>query len=240
MQTYFLDTETTGLSAEADRVVELAIVDQSGQIVFDSLINPGRTIPFAASRVHGISDFMVATAPRFEDVWDDVLRTLSGNRVVIYNASFDKRFFPDQLRCAGEVRCAMLEFAAFHRARYGSNKRKFRLVDAAAMAGHQWHGDQHRALADTLACRSVWFHLNGWPTPPVVKVPPRKHSQRSTYRRADVEAFDTTPAAPVKPPNQVQKPAPSASAKDKAGSPGDELLYLIIALFFLALLIFGR
>ena len=56
----YLDTETTGLSARAGaRLVEVAIVDDSGTPLFDSLINPGIPIPWGASSIHGISDSMV-------------------------------------------------------------------------------------------------------------------------------------------------------------------------------------
>jgi|GEM_PF-1152288 len=170
METFFLDTETTGLSAATDRIVELAILHESGAIAFDSLINPEIVIPNTASRVHGISNSMVKSSPTFETIWPNVEKILQGNRVVIYNASFDKKFFPKHLECAAEIRCAMLEFAEYQRKRFGSNKRKFKLIDAAEIVGHQWGGDHHRALSDTFACRSVWFHINGLIIPSPVKI----------------------------------------------------------------------
>lgn len=136
MDTFFLDTETTGLNAAVDRIVELAIVHESGQIAFDSLINPQIAIPYRASRVHGISDFMVEESPTFDSIWMQVEQILRGNRVVIYNASFDKKFFPNQLDNAAEIRCAMIEFAAYQKRQFGSNKKKFKLVEAAEIAGY--------------------------------------------------------------------------------------------------------
>lgn len=173
METYFLDTETTGLGA-SDQIVELSIVHESGFIAFDSLINPSRPIPSNASRVHGITDEMVSAAPVFSDVWPSIRDILCDNQVVIYNASFDKKFFPDKLACASEVRCAMLEFAEFYRRTASSNRKKLRLLEAAEISGHQWVGGQHRALADSFACRAVWFHLNGKPVSSPTSLPPRR------------------------------------------------------------------
>jgi len=51
----FLDTETTGLSpASGDAVVEIAIVDSGGRAVLNTLVDPGRNIPWQATNVHGM------------------------------------------------------------------------------------------------------------------------------------------------------------------------------------------
>jgi len=157
MRTYFLDTETTGLSPPEDRLVEIAIIDDAGCSVLSTLINPGRPIGFATS-IHGISDEMVANAPSFDAVWPDVRRLLSGQHVVIYNAAFDRAFFPDQLRCAAQVSCAMLQFARIYgerSSRYNSYRWQ-KLTRAAEHIGYRWEGQAHRALADAKAARAVW------------------------------------------------------------------------------------
>ena len=58
MQTFFLDTETTGLHPPHDKLVEVAIIDEAGDVVLDTLVNPERPIGFA-TQIHGISDAMV-------------------------------------------------------------------------------------------------------------------------------------------------------------------------------------
>lgn len=45
MRTLFLDTETTGLSGQKDRIVEIAIIGEDGEVVIDTLVNPGIPIP---------------------------------------------------------------------------------------------------------------------------------------------------------------------------------------------------
>ena len=152
----FLDTETTGFSpAAGDAVVEIAIVDDTGQTLINTLVNPQRRIPWQASNVHGISDDMVRSKPKLEQILPRILEIISGEQVVIYNASFDAPFFPGRLRQARMVSCAMVRFA-------DALDGRWRKLDVAARhVGHRWTGDAHRALADALACRSVWLWLEG-------------------------------------------------------------------------------
>ncbi len=156
----YLDTETTGLSAaNGDAVVEIAIVDHRGRPLVDTLVDPQRPIPWAATRVHGIRDDMVRGKPTLKQIFPLVRNAIRDNELVIYNASFDISFFPDRLADAGSVRCAM---RAFNTARGG---RAHKLAAAAAYVGHTWSGSAHRALADALACRSVWEWLLSQQTP---------------------------------------------------------------------------
>lgn len=95
-----LDTETTGLIPETDRVVELAAhsVDlATGAVtpVFDQLINPGRPIPPEASAIHHLVDRDVAGAPSMEQVWADFAPLLAQHdAIVAHNARFDRGFLP--------------------------------------------------------------------------------------------------------------------------------------------------
>lgn len=150
----YLDTETTGFSAYAgDRIVEIAIVDESGHAVMESLVNPRRPIPWQATNVHRITDSMVRGKPTLEQLLPRIGEIIAGERVVIYNATFDVQFFPDQLRQAKTVSCAMTRFADALGGRWQ------KLDVAARHVGHRWTGEAHRALADSLACRSVWQWL---------------------------------------------------------------------------------
>src|SRR6185295_5971422 len=65
-----VDVETTGMRALLeDRITEIAVVLVCGQrreLLYESLINPGRPIPSFVSSITGITDQMVRAAPRFE------------------------------------------------------------------------------------------------------------------------------------------------------------------------------
>lgn len=239
METFFLDTETTGLTSD-DCIVELAIVHESGQVAFDSLVNPQVAIPSIATSIHRISNQMVQTAPTFDSIWPQVKNILTGHRVVIYNASFDKKFFPDQLACAAEIRCAMLEFAAFHRKKYGSKKRRFKLIDAAEFAGYQWEGEEHRALADTFACRSVWFRLNGLSPPPSVKLPPRKFERpiKSVATQPQTQSSNQTMSHATLKNHELRAGEKSMHKEDSFRKKDNSTLYWIIGGIILLILIF--
>ncbi len=157
----YLDTETTGISSQSHTIVEIAIVDDTGQSLLNSLVNPGRPIPRDATAIHRINDAMVAGAPTLAELWPQIRGLLSGAHVVIYNADFDRKFFPDRLKCASQISCAMFEFARHYGERdpYRGTFRWQSLDFAARHVRHRWTGDAHRALSDAMACRAVWQWL---------------------------------------------------------------------------------
>jgi DNA polymerase-3 subunit epsilon len=162
VKTLYLDTETTGLSPRMGaKIVEIAIVDDGGRPVLDTLVNPERPIPLESSCIHGISDAMVSGAPTMRELWPTIEELTDGAHVVIYNAAFDRAFFPNQLSHTGLVSCAMLLFAEVygeaHPTRGGYKWQK--LMTAAEHIGYEFSGAAHRALADALACRAVWRWL---------------------------------------------------------------------------------
>lgn len=154
-ETVYLDTETTGLGPEA-RIVELAIADDMGRAVLDTLVDPLIPIPMGATAIHGIGDDDVAGKPTLFDLLPRLDEVIAGRRVVIYNASYDQPLFPCRLRAARSVHCAMRRFKQLPIAVGRGNGT---LSRAADWAGHTWSGAAHRALADALATRTVWRRL---------------------------------------------------------------------------------
>ena len=70
-QLVFLDLETTGATAWADRITEIGLVEvDRGHYVgeWSSLVNPQRRIPPAIQALTGITDSMVADAPTFGEL----------------------------------------------------------------------------------------------------------------------------------------------------------------------------
>jgi len=95
-----IDVETTGLSPQSCRVVEVAVVRmRQGKVIetFCSLLNPGCPIPYDASRIHGITDGDVASAPRFVDVLGRLCEFTKAAVPVAYNESFDRGFLNAEL-----------------------------------------------------------------------------------------------------------------------------------------------
>lgn len=100
-----VDTETTGMSpADGHRLVEVArvdIVDGALGETWSSLMRPGRAIPPDASRVHGITDAMVATAPDPAPVARALREACADRPLVFHNAPFDLPFLIALFREAG-------------------------------------------------------------------------------------------------------------------------------------------
>jgi len=94
-----LDLETTGGNPVVDRITEIAAVRiEAGREVarWSSLVNPGTRIPALISSLTGISDAMVADAPRFEQVASKLLALLDGAVLVAHNARFDHGFLKNE------------------------------------------------------------------------------------------------------------------------------------------------
>lgn len=160
MKTFYLDTETTGLNPD-DEVLEIGLVGEAGEVLFESLIRPRRAIIWPeAQTVNGITPEMVVGMPYLSEVLPELGRICQGRRLVIYNAAYDLMYVPILGKAAAEVRCAKLAFAkAF--GEWDDHRRNWkwqRLEFAARHVGHDWGNDPaHRAVADAMAARSVWL-----------------------------------------------------------------------------------
>lgn len=90
------DLETTGISPYNDEVIEISAVKvRKGKVVeeFSELVNPKRTIPFAASRVNNITNDMVSDAPFFDEVLRHFLQFVGEDVLVGHNIQgFDMKF----------------------------------------------------------------------------------------------------------------------------------------------------
>jgi DNA polymerase-3 subunit epsilon len=100
-----IDFETTGMSPSfGDRPTEVAIVmTEHGQVVdeFQSLMNPGRSIPGFISQLTGITNAMVRSAPSVGRVMEDAARFVGHAPLVAHNASFDRKFWQAELMQLG-------------------------------------------------------------------------------------------------------------------------------------------
>lgn len=102
-----VDVETTGgQHGMGDRITEVAaVVVRDGNIVeiFETLVNPERSIPPFISRLTNINWEMVRDKPTFRDVCPDLLRVMRGHVFVAHNATFDWRFLGSEVaRATGE------------------------------------------------------------------------------------------------------------------------------------------
>ena len=88
MNEVFLDTETTGLSfRDGHKVIEIACIETKDLIatgkVFHKLINPKRSVPEEAFKIHGFSQEFLSDKETFDQVADEFLSFIKNNKVAI-------------------------------------------------------------------------------------------------------------------------------------------------------------
>jgi len=92
-----LDSETTGLDAGYNEIIELAVIDGRGKTLLDTRIkplHPERMLErgesgICATDIHGIRPEMLEDAPTFAEVYANLFHMLHGKTVLIYNAPYD-------------------------------------------------------------------------------------------------------------------------------------------------------
>ncbi len=150
-----LDTETTGLG-QRDQIVQVAVIDETGEPLLVRLVRPTVPILPDASRVHGITADMVRDAPAFPEVYTELTAVLKERTIVAYNADFDRRMLNQTCAAyqlerfpAAPWHCAMLRFAEYH-GQWNRARQSFawqKLSAACAMVGVAPAGT-HSALGD--------------------------------------------------------------------------------------------
>lgn len=157
-----LDTETTGLNATEDELLQVSIIDNEGTVLFDSYIRPTQHTEWAeAERVNHITPEMVADAPTIAEVMPDINDILKRyDKIVGYNVRFDADFlknngaeFADNTNFVDSMKIFSLYFSA-------DNKR-CKLTEAADYFCYDWseHKEAHNSLGDCFATLYVYKKL---------------------------------------------------------------------------------
>lgn len=166
----FLDFETTGLSIEEARIIEIALLKlhpQGMEEEFHTRVNPGIPIPPDTTLIHGITDADVRDAPSFADIAFRVLNFIAGSDIAGYNSTkFDIPLLAEEL----------------HRVNYDFIASDYQYVDMMAIhrimnpftlsaVYERYCGKEmqnaHSALADVKASQEILLaQLNTYPTLP--------------------------------------------------------------------------
>ena len=157
-----LDTETTGLSFQSGgRICEVALLaSKNHQRVneYTTLINPETFITPDVTAIHGITNEMVASAPRFKDIALTLAEHLEDSVLICHNVSFDVPFLQSEfdnigLKMPYITTLDTLKFARTH----GCFARN-RLGIIAQELGFSCEG-WHRAMADTIMAEKIFYHF---------------------------------------------------------------------------------
>jgi len=159
----FVDLETTGTNATADRITEIGIVlvDENGVREWSRLIQPQTRIPPFIEQLTGISNAMVSDAPRFEDVAEELAALLQGYLFIAHNARFDYGFLKNAFKRSGltfqstvlcTVKLSRLLFPEYKQHNLDSLIERYGLLVSG----------RHRALADAQLIHQFWqkIHLS--------------------------------------------------------------------------------
>lgn len=149
-----LDVETTGIDEDAE-IIEIAVVDLAGVVLFESLVKPIGQVTPEARAIHGIDDAMLADAPGWPVVYQLVAPLLAGQQLAAHNADFEQRLLIQSCRrhglasivSAGWV-CTMELATPLNDGRWPNLSRALDLAAVPVQKGLP----QHRALGDALRC----------------------------------------------------------------------------------------
>lgn len=153
-QVVVLDTETTGMSKDSDKIIELGMVKATFSYArkvilsidrfYDSFEDPGKPIPMEVQQLTHITDDMVA-GHHIND--DEVASFLAGRPLIVaHNASFDRPFFDKRFPTLKDLSwaCSLQDIPWF---KYGYNGTKLEYLNLV----NGWFYEAHRAYEDCLA-----------------------------------------------------------------------------------------
>ena len=158
-----LDLETTGGSAESDRITEIGAAKYlGGECIgtFQTLVNPGVPIPPFITILTGISEAMVLPAPRIEAVLPSLVNFIGDAVLVAHNARFDVGFLDAALLRADRDPLAnrVLDTVPLARRLVRDEVPDCKLATLASRL-RLAHQPSHRALDDALATADLLHFL---------------------------------------------------------------------------------
>lgn len=153
-----VDVETTGGMPRRDKITEIAILIHDGTKVidqFDTLINPERSIPAEITRITGITNEMVADAPKFFEVAKSIIQMLDKTIFVAHNVRFDYSFIKEEFGQLGYT------FTKRQLCTVKLTRRAFPGLISYSLGNLISHFDiavnnRHRALDDTIATAEIF------------------------------------------------------------------------------------
>ncbi|MFU8878026.1 MAG: PolC-type DNA polymerase III [Wenzhouxiangellaceae bacterium] len=158
-----IDFETTGLSpAHGARPTEIAVVMVSGGEIVDryqSLMNPGVTIPRNIQEFTGITNSMVRTAPPIHEVMREAVRFAGGHPIVAHNAAFDRKFWECETAAIHGHGTSTFICSLLLARRLFPGAPNHKLATLVRTLGLPSDGRFHRALADAECTAHLFIRL---------------------------------------------------------------------------------
>jgi DNA polymerase-3 subunit epsilon len=129
------------------------------ELVFESLVNPGFSIPTWITGITGITDTMVRNAPPFEEIAEQILAALAGRVFVAHNARFDWRFVAAEVRRSSALAMDGPRLCTVRLARRLLPHLESRSLDSLTYYFGLTNPARHRAAGDALATAELLQRL---------------------------------------------------------------------------------
>lgn len=158
-----VDTETTGLDPEKDRLIEIAAIRvRGGREVgrFETLVKPGRKLSKKIVSITNITDEMLKDAPAPEECLPKFLEFLRDDVIVAHNANFDVDFIYESLQRCGLPPLENNFIDTLRIARYVEPDMDNYKLSTLAREYKIPQSTAHRALADCETTMAVLQHLD--------------------------------------------------------------------------------
>lgn len=159
-RTIILDTETTGLDSSKDEILQLSIIDERGNTLFNGYFKPIKAVKWkAAESVNGITPQMVADCKDIYHYFSEIQSILyNADTIIGYNTEFDLNFLVNcgfELYEDVETVDVMREFAPIY-GEWSEERQDYKwqkLTTCASFYNYDWSkaAAAHNALGDCLA-----------------------------------------------------------------------------------------
>ena len=156
-----IDIETTGGNPKTDKITEIAVLVHDGQKIireYSTLINPECRIPYHISALTGITNEMVANAPKFYEIARELVELTRDTFFVAHNVAFDYGFIRSEFQRLGyEYKRDQLCTVRLSRKIIPGHK-SYSLGRLCDDLGIHING-RHRAMGDATATALLFDHL---------------------------------------------------------------------------------
>lgn len=158
-----IDIETTGLSANSEKITEIAIIIHDGSEIkeeYCTLINPEKKIPYRIIQMTGITNQMVEDAPKFFEVAKKIVELTEDKIIIGHNVNFDYSFLRNEFKSLGyEYSRKTLDTVRLSR-KLIPGRRSYSLGKLCLELGIN-NEARHRASGDAHATRQLFEMLHG-------------------------------------------------------------------------------
>ena len=165
-----LDTETTGRSAEYNRIIEIGALELVDRVLtgrtYHVYINPEQAVDEGAYRVHGLSNEFLADKPLFKDIVVDFMAFIKDAELIIHNAPFDVGFVNAELqRMQYEPKtlgahCTVLDTLVMARKKHPGQRNSLDALCKRYEVDNSKR-DYHGALLDSCLLADVYLRMTG-------------------------------------------------------------------------------